>query len=113
MNNFIYKICSTEEWKAAKNLGIFKGTKKDLIDGFIHFSSKKQLGSTLKKYFFKKDNLIILKVELLNLENLKWEKSQSGEIFPHLYSQLNLRNVNDKFKITVNNNGFHDLPLKL
>ena len=113
MDNFIYKICLIEEWKAAKKSRIFKGTKKDLIDGYIHFSIKKQLSSTLKKYFFKQDKLIILKVELLNLENLKWEKSQSGEMFPHLYSHLILKNVKDAFNITLNNDGTHKLPLKL
>ena len=40
MENFIYKICKEDEWNNAKKIGKFKGTKKDLIDGYIHFSKK-------------------------------------------------------------------------
>ena len=34
MNGFIYKICLIDEWENAKKIGKFKGTKKDLIDGY-------------------------------------------------------------------------------
>jgi uncharacterized protein (DUF952 family) len=113
MKNFIYKICLIEEWEEAKKVGKFEGTKKDLMDGFIHFSSKEQLNSTLKKYYSKKEKLILLKISLLNLENLKWEKSQTNELFPHLYSILNLKNVKDTFKIILNQSGIHELPSDL
>ena len=35
---FIYKICSKKELEDAKNKNQFIGSKKDLEDGFIHFS---------------------------------------------------------------------------
>ena len=110
MNNFIYKICLIDEWKAEKKRGKFCGSKKDLIDGYIHFSKKEQINSTLKKYFFNQDKLILLKVVVLNLENLKWEKSQTEEVFPHLYSVLDLKHVKNTFEITLNNDGTHKLP---
>mgnify|MGYP002023025455 CR=1 FL=1 len=113
MNDFIYKICLIDEWESAKKIGKFKGTKKDLIDGYIHFSKKEQLNSTLVKYFYKQDKLILLKVEVINLENLKWEKSQTNEYFPHLYSVLNLKNVKKTFKIILNDDGSHKVPQKL
>ena len=113
MNSFIYKICLIDEWENAKKIGKFKGTKKDLIDGYIHFSKKEQLSSTLAKYFYNQDKLMLLKVETLNLENLKWEKSQTNELFPHLYSVLNLDKVKETFKIISNNDGTHKLPLNL
>ena len=56
--NFVYKICTNEEWDLAKKNGKFKGSKKDIEDGFIHFSDKDQIKGTLSKYFFKKNNLI-------------------------------------------------------
>jgi len=113
MENFIYKICLIDEWKTAEKIGKFQGTKKDLIDGYIHFSKKEQLDSTLKKHFLNQNKLMLLKVEVSNLENLKWEKSKTGELFPHLYSMLNLKNVKNTFKIILNNNGTHELPLNL
>jgi len=113
MENFIYKICSIDEWRIAEKAKEFRGSKKDLIDGYIHFSKKEQLDSTLTKYFFNQDKLILLKIKVLNLENLKWEKSQTEEIFPHLYSILNLKNVKNIFEIILNNDGTHKLPADL
>jgi uncharacterized protein (DUF952 family) len=113
MENFIYKICKEDDWKNAEKTGKFKGTKKDLNDGYIHFSKKNQINSTLKKYFFNQDQLILIKVEVSNLKNLRWERSQTEELYPHLYSTLNLENVKNTFKIALKNNGTHRLPLNL
>ena len=70
MENFIYKICSIDEWENAKAIGKFNGTKKDLNDGYIHFSKINQINSTLKKYFLNQDKLVLLEIEVLNLKNL-------------------------------------------
>ena len=40
---FIYKICTRVEWLEAQANGSFKGSKKDIEDGYIHFSEKEQL----------------------------------------------------------------------
>ena len=112
MENFIYKICKEDDWNNAEKIGKFKGTKKDLNDGYIHFSKKNQINSTLKKYFFNQGQLILIKVEVSNLKNLKWERSQTEELYPHLYSTLNLENVKSTFKIALKS-GTHILPLNL
>ena len=51
MKKFIYKICKTDEWTKAKKKRKFIGNKKDVKDGFIHFSKKTQVRSTLKNIF--------------------------------------------------------------
>jgi uncharacterized protein (DUF952 family) len=113
MESCIYKICLIDEWENAKKLGEFRGTKKDLADGYIHFSKKEQIISTLTKHFSKQDKLVILKVKVLNLENLRWEKSQTKDHFPHLYSILKLENVKKVFQIFLNSEGEHKLPSSL
>ena len=113
MENFIYKICKEDDWNNAEKIGKFEGTKKDLNDGYIHFSKKNQINSTLKKYFFNQDQLILIKVEVSNLKNLRWERSQTEELYPHLYSTLNLENVKSTFKIALEDGGSHKLPLNL
>ena len=92
LKNIIYKICSQKEWQNAKKIGVYKGSKDDLRDGFIHFSSEKQVEGTLNKHFVGQKNLILLDVDvsLLPEAALKWEISRNGEKFPHLYSELNL-----------------------
>ena len=107
---YIYKVIQKEEWQAAKKAGIYLGSLKDLKDGYIHFSEQQQIKSTLSKHFKGISNLILLKVETINLESLLWEQASDGNMFPHLYSSLDLTNVVDEFEITLNNNGNHKLP---
>mgnify|MGYP001238680421 CR=1 FL=1 len=108
---FVYKICNLSEWSSLKKNKLFCGTKKDLIDGFIHLSNKKQVKKTLKKHFLNQDKLILLKIETTKLKKLVWEKSPDGALFPHLYSYLNIRYVKKNYKILFKKNGSHSLPL--
>jgi len=109
MIKFIYKICGTTEWQRFKKTSFFYGTKKDLLDGYIHFSKKNQVKETLAKHYFKKDKLILLKIDVLKLKNLIWEKSKEGVCFPHLYTYLNLENIKKTFKINLKKNGYHSI----
>jgi len=107
---FVYKICNKSEWLAAKQNKKFTGTEKDKEDGFIHFSDKDQVKGTLKKYFIKKKDLILLKIETLKLDNLVWEQVSNGDMFPHLYSSLNISSVCNEYDITLNKDGTYNLP---
>ena len=107
---FIYKICTKSELQEAKNKGQFIGSKKDLEDGFIHFSDLEQVKGTLKKFFINQKNLILLKIDTLNLNHLIWEQASDGTMFPHLYSQLDTSNVVDEFDIILDDEGNHVLP---
>ena len=107
---FIYKICTKSEWEIAKDKKQYMGTKKDLADGFIHFSGEEQVERTLKKFYTNQKDLILLKVETLNLDHLIWEQASDGSMFPHLYSALDLSNVIDEFEVSLKDDGSHDLP---
>ena len=107
---FIYKICSKSDLQEAKNKGQFVGSKKDLDDGYIHFSGEEQVAETLKKYYLNQKDLILLKVETLKLDHLIWEQASDGNMFPHLYSPLELSNVIDEFEISLREDGSHVLP---
>ena len=107
---FIYKICSKSELKEAKNKGQLIGSKKDLEDGYIHFSGDDQVAGTLKKFYYNQKELILLKVNTLKLDHLIWEQASDGDMFPHLYSSLNLDNVVAEFEIPLGDDGFHVLP---
>ena len=109
-SEFIYKICSKSEWLIAKQNKEFVGTKKDIEDGFIHFSEKTQVQGTLNKYFSKKEDLILLKIETINLDNLVWEQASDGNMFPHLYTTLNISSVSNEYDIVLNKDGTHTLP---
>ena len=107
---FIYKVCTEFEWQEAKNKGQLIGAKKDKEDGFIHFSGEEQVKGTLEKYYSKQKNLVLLKVETLKLDHLIWEQASDGNMFPHLYSSLDLSNVVDEFEIILSDDSTHKLP---
>jgi uncharacterized protein (DUF952 family) len=65
----IYKIIDNDELKKAKLSGEYVGSSKDIQDGYIHFSGQDQVVSTLKKHYSGKDNLILLKVETLEIRS--------------------------------------------
>ena len=107
---FIYKICTKTEILQAKNKNQFIGSKKDLEDGFIHFSGEEQVSGTLKKFYSNQKDLILLKVATLKLDHLVWEQASDGNMFPHLYSPLDISNVVDEIEIVLRDDGSHVLP---
>ena len=107
---FIYKICLKSEWEEIKVKGLLTGSKKDLEDGYIHFSGEDQIRGTLEKFYPNQKDLILLKVDTLKLEHLLWEQASDGNMFPHLYSSLDISNVVDEFEITLSDDGSHNLP---
>ena len=110
---YIYKICTNKEWKNAKKIGQFKGSKKDIEDGFIHFSNKEQLKETLNKFFFNQNDLTLLKIDALKLQNLIYEQVSDGNMFPHLYEAFDVSKVISDYKIELNKNGSHSIPIEI
>ena len=110
---YIFKIIDIDEWQKVKDLGTYSGSSKDKKDGFIHFSGEDQVKETLEKYYSKQKNLVLLKVETLNLDHLIWEQASDGNMFPHLYSSLDLTNVVNEYQISIGEDGSHNLPTNL
>ena len=110
---YIFKIIDSEEWQKVKETGTYSGSSKDTQDGFIHFSGEDQVKGTLEKYYSKQENLVLLKVATLKLDHLIWEQASDGNMFPHLYSSLDLFNVVDEYEIRIGEDGSHNLPINL
>jgi uncharacterized protein (DUF952 family) len=87
----IYKICDGTAWRAAERAGVFRGAAVDLKDGFIHFSTARQVAETAARHFAGVDGLLLIAIEADALgAALKWEPSRGGDLFPHLYGELPL-----------------------
>ena len=110
---FIYKICTKLEWSEFKEKNQFKGSRKDLEDGYIHFSGEEQIEGTLKKFYSNQKNLILLKIATLKLDHLIYEQASDGNMFPHLYSSLDISNVSNEYEIKYNEDGSQILPFNL
>jgi uncharacterized protein (DUF952 family) len=86
----VYKICSRAAWQEALRSGELFPSPDDLRDGFIHLSSRAQVRGTLSRHFAGESDLMLLSVATARLASgaLCWEKSRSGQEFPHLYGAL-------------------------
>lgn len=86
----IYKILRSDEWNALRETGETPGAPIDVADGYIHFSTAEQAPETAAKYFAGQDGLVLLAYDTDRLDDLKWEPSRGGALFPHLYAPLRL-----------------------
>lgn len=110
LEGLIYKICRKGEYDAARRSGIFTGSPDDKRDGFIHFSTRDQLSGTLEKHFSGETDLYLLVVNSEKLSaDLKWETSRGGELFPHLYRDLDMSILDEDMTISWDGTK-HQLP---
>ena len=107
----IYKISSASAWREAERQGVYRGSADDIRDGFIHFSLPSQLAETARKHFFGQTGLFLIEVDADALgDALRWEPSRSGELFPHLYGELDLGAVTNVLDMPARSDGSHDIP---
>lgn len=89
MSEVIYKIAPRAEWEAAVREGVYRGSKDDKRDGFIHFSRQSQISGVLLRHFAGQHDLLLISLRAEDLgPALRFESSFNGESFPHLYSEL-------------------------
>jgi len=85
----IYKIFRAAEWRVLDEAGETDGAPIDQADGFIHFSTKEQVGDTLAKHFKGETGLVLAAADADAMgDALKWEAARDGQDFPHLYRPL-------------------------
>ncbi len=107
----IYKICPASVWREAERQGVFRGSADDQRDGFIHFSAASQVAGTAARHFAGQTGLFLIAVDAGALgEALKWEPSRGGELFPHLYGDLDVGAVTTILDLRARSDGSHDIP---
>ena len=109
MSSKIYKICKIQEWQIACTQGIYSGSRVDLKDGFIHFSTKSQLRATAQKHFHGLKDLILIELDSTHLP-LTWEPSREGELFPHLYQDLPVSGLEKTWLLMLDEDNMPMLP---
>lgn len=89
-----YKVLTGGQLAELLAKGSFAGAPIDQIDGYIHLSTEGQVAETLLKHFAGQDDLWIATVDLVALhDELRWEPSRGGQLFPHVYADLPLSAV--------------------
>jgi uncharacterized protein (DUF952 family) len=111
MSKPIFKICPRTLWQAAEKAGRFDGMSIDLSDGYIHFSNAEQARETARLHFAGVDDLLLITVDGEALgEELRWEPSRGGQLFPHLYGSLPMSAVLGVAAMPVGPDGVHVFP---
>ena len=105
----IFKIVPAVLWAEAELAGRFTGSPVDLEDGFIHFSTAKQVRETAARHFAGVRDLVLVAVSGEALP-VRWEPSRGGQLFPHLYEDLPLTAVKWTAPLPLGPGGVHEFP---
>lgn len=88
MGRMIYKVLTAEQMAAVESGGLMQAPV-DVADGYVHFSTSKQVQETLAKWFKGQKNCVLVSVNGDDFGvDLKWEKSRGGDFFPHVYTDV-------------------------
>ena len=113
-NTLIYKVVTAKDWTTAKTQGEFVGVDIDIADGFIHFSSPSQVRQTVALHFADQVDLRLIGVDSKMLgDDLRWECSRGGEVFPHLYGTFSVDSVVSIDELPIGRNGQRIFPSSL
>ncbi|PTL83538.1 DUF952 domain-containing protein [Vitiosangium sp. GDMCC 1.1324] len=111
----IYTLVRSEDWRAAKAVGEYRGSADDTRDGFLHFSTAAQVRASAARHRAGELDLLLVEVDVAALgDALRWEPAASGSrpgLFPHLYGPLPLGAVRGITKLRLNPDGTHAFPI--
>lgn len=93
MAQTIYKVLTAEQMAAVEAGGPMLAPV-DIADGFVHFSTSKQVQETLSKWFHGAKGCVLVAVDGEDFGlDLKWEVSRGGDHFPHVYADVREHHV--------------------
>jgi len=110
-DRIVYKVMSAAELTQMQRDGVFRGSPADIADGYIHLSRGSQLATTVDKHFSGVDGLMLAAVDLSRLgDDVRWEPSRGGQLFPHIYGLLPINAVVSVAKLERTADGAIKLP---
>ncbi len=91
----IFHMAHKSDWQRALDQGrLYTGSTDDQRDGFIHFSTAKQIPISAAKHRAGQTDLLLIAVDPSVLgDALRWETSRDQQDFPHLYGALDPKSV--------------------
>lgn len=105
----IYKIIDAQAWAAAQRDKTFQGAEIDRRDGYIHLSTAAQVRETARRHFAGVEDLILVAFEAESLgPALRWEPSRGGDLFPHVYGDIDPALALETAALSLNAEGWPD-----
>jgi len=86
----VFHITTPEAWTRQEPTGWYRHESLD-GEGFIHCSDESQVHDTWRRIFGGTPGLVILEIDVARLTSeLRYEESEPGETFPHVYGPVNV-----------------------
>jgi uncharacterized protein (DUF952 family) len=105
----ILHITERIQWEQAKNIGRYHSYSLD-TEGFIHASESAQIIKVANRFFHHQKELIILFINAdLVQPEIRYETAD-GELFPHIYGELNIDAVYQVIDFEPEEDGLFKLP---
>lgn len=93
MPQTIFKILTASQLATVRSGGLMQAPV-DIADGYVHFSTAKQVQETLTKWFSGQKDLSIASVDGEAFgPAFKWETSRGGDYFPHVYAEVRQHHI--------------------
>ena len=108
--NTILHITQRQRWEEAKVIGSYRADSLE-TEGFIHCSKSRQIVKVANRFFFNQKNLVLLFIDSEKVQaEIRYEEAEIGELFPHIYGELNVDAVYQVINFESGEDGFFVLP---
>ncbi|MEH2067322.1 MAG: DUF952 domain-containing protein [Nostoc sp.] len=108
--NAILHIAKRQQWEQAKKLGSYRADSLD-SEGFIHCSRSTQIVTVANRFFKNQKDLVLLFIDLQKIQaEIRDQEAEIGELFPHIYGELNIDAVYRVIDFAAGEDGLFELP---
>ncbi|WP_373530690.1 DUF952 domain-containing protein [Nostoc sp.] len=108
--NPIFHITQRQQWEQAKDLDSYRGDTLD-TEGFIHCSKATQIVKVANRFFYNQKELVLIFIDSDQVQaEIRYEEAEIGELFPHVYGELNIDAVYQVIDFVAGENGFFEFP---
>ena len=105
---FVYRLATVDEWRAAQESGVVPQRDIDINDGYMHLSTRDQALETATIHFAGVADLLALEIPFAGIaDRVKFELApKRGEEFPHLFDVLRASDVARAIRLVSENDSF-------
>ncbi|MEH2324798.1 MAG: DUF952 domain-containing protein [Nostoc sp.] len=108
--NTIFHITKRQQWEDAKILGSYRADSLE-SEGFIHCSKSTQILNVATRFFANQKELVLLFINSDKVQaKIRYEPAEIGELFPHIYGELNIDAVYQVIDFEAGEDGLFELP---
>jgi uncharacterized protein (DUF952 family) len=107
----IFHITTRDNWKRAEAERIYRAESLP-TEGFIHCSTREQVVRTADRFFRGRRGLVLLSIDTERVApEIRYENSEGdGQMFPHVYGELNTDAVTRVSEFEPDGEGLFALP---